>query len=1124
MQIFTICRPFYANGWLKKTIIIMKLTTLLMILGCLHLNAAVFSQTINLSEKNVSLEKVFSKIEQQTGYTFFYRMELISAMPNINISLKNVTVDEALDQFLSKLSLTYSIIDKTVVIKPIQIHYDLRQNAPTIYIGKVLDENDKPMPGVSVRVKGTNMVFVTNQDGQFITGIIQDPKAILQISYIGYENQEVAVSTLKNPILFKMKLASSDLDQVQVTAYGTTTKRINPGNIVTINAEELAKSPGRNVLEIIQGRVPGMFVQQMSGLPGSPFNMMIRGQQTFSGGNFPSQPLIVIDGVVLPGGALPKFYSSGGSQIQNQNLRGGNPLDYIDPSIIESINILKDADATSIYGSRGAYGVILIVTKKGKAGEPKLSVNANSGLTVRGSSPELLNTEEYIMLRKEAKVNDNVAIAAADNDINGNWPADRYTDWSKLFGGRRAVVNKVNANYSGGNDYLNFLIGANYRNQASTQIGDGAIKDGGIHFNLNNMTKNEKLAITLSGNYSSTKDDAIPYDFANNSVNLLAPNAPPLFLPDGSLNWADNSFNAADGTKILYNNVTNDLSSTLGFKYRPVKGLSLNASVGYKLLSAKELRAQPTAFYNPATAFRTTSTLNIYSVRSIVVEPNISYTTKLAPKGTLNVQTGGTYQDQFTYYNRTTGNDFLSDAMLYNPSFADPLTAAGAVNVTTAYDQVPNKYIGFFGIISYNWDNKYILNLNGRYDGSTKFGEDHQFGSFGSAGASWVFSRESWFKGLLPVVSFAKLRASYGTSGGDGVAAYSYIATYDKGGNQYQGSLALTPTAIANKDLHWEYNRKAEGGLLLEFLKGRITLDASYYNSITKDQLVNQLLPSTTGYQARPINSPAVIKNWGYELEVSSKNIAAGKFTWSSRFNITLPENRLVAYPGIEKTITNNSYVLGKPIQGIKVYNYAGVDPETGIYNFINRDGVKGSYRQLTDPATLDVNLDRTVFIDLTPKYYGGLGNTFSYKSLSMDVFFTFTNRMGRNFLGSQTTGPGFASSNPSKVALRRWQSPGQVTDVAKATANLGGLFMYSNFLNSSGAYSRATYARLSNLNISYGIPQTLLRKVHINALSIYLQGSNLLTISKYGDLDPENLGAGTAPLRTFTAGLNLTL
>lgn len=1095
-----------------------------MILGCLHLNAAVFSQTINISERNVSLETVFSKIEQQTGYTFFYKMELIRAMPAINVSLKNVTVDEALGQFLSKLSLGYSIIDKTVVIKPLVINYNVQSLPPMIYIGTVLDEKGKPMPGVSIRVKGTKIVVVTNQEGRFVTGVIQDDKAILQISYIGYETQEVAVSTLKSPIVFKLKVISSELDQVQVTAYGTTTKRINPGNIVTITAEELAKSPGRNVIELIQGRVPGLFVQQQSGLPGAPFNMLIRGQQTFGGGTFPSQPLIVIDGVVLPGGTLPKYYVSSGNQTVSPNLRGGNPLDYIDPSIIESINILKDADATSIYGSRGAYGVILIVTKKGKTGDPKLSVNASSGVTRRGSSPELLNTEEYIMIRKEAKKNDKGTITAADNDINGNWPADRYTDWSKLFGGRTAVVNKINANYSGGNQFLNFLIGANYRNQSTTQIGDGAVKDGGIHFNLNNVTKNDKFGITLSGNFSSTKDDATPYDYANSSVNLMAPNAPPLFLPDGSLNWAENSSNYADGTKILFRNVTNDLSATMGFRYRPAKGLSLNTTIGYKNLSAKELRAQPTAYYNPTTAFTTTSTLNIYNVRSLIVEPNISYTTKLASKGNITVQAGATYQDQFTYYNRTTGNDFISDDMLFNPSFADPLTSAGAVNVFTEYDQVPNKYVGFFGIVSYNWDDKYILNLNGRYDGSTKFGPNHQFGSFGSAGASWIMSRENWFKSLLPVISFTKLRASYGTSGGDGVPAYSYIATYGKGGNQYQGSVTLNPTALANKDLHWEDNRKAEVGLLLEFFKGRLTLDGSYYHTVTKDQLVNQLLPSTTGWNARVINSPAVIKNWGYELEVSSKNFSSNKFSWSTRFNITLPENRLVAYPGIEKTVTNQNYMLGKPIQGIKLYNYAGVDPETGLYNFINRNGVKGTYRLFVDPITLDANLDRTVFIDLTPKFYGGIGNTFSYKSLSMDVFFTFTNRMGKNFLGSQNSGPGFAGFNPTKAALRRWQSQGQVTDVARATADLGGLFMYNNFVNSSGAYSRAAYARLSNLNISYGIPANLLKKIHINALSIYLQGSNLLTISKYGDLDPENLGAGTAPLRTFTAGLNLTL
>ncbi|MBE9600180.1 SusC/RagA family TonB-linked outer membrane protein [Pedobacter sp. MC2016-24] len=1099
----------------------MKLTTLLMILGCLHLNAAVFSQTINLTENNVSLESVFSKMEKQSGYTFFYKLELIKAMPRVSVNIKNVNVKEALDQFLNKFSLSYAIVDKTIVIQPTsKISVSFNRPNPIIVVGKVLDENGQGLVGVGVRIKGTTLATVSRAEGQFVTPIIQDPKAVIQFSYIGYITQEIPLSELKSPVVVKLKLANSDLDQVQVTAYGTTTKRLSTGNITTLTAREIEKSPTRNVLEFAQGQVTGLFVEQVSGLPGSPFNLMIRGQQTIAGGFRTSQPLIIVDGVALPSGALPLNQNNSTNELLPERLKGGNPLDYIDPSTIESLTVLKDADATSIYGSRGAYGVILITTKKGKAGTPKLNLSATTGLTMRGTAPKLLNTEQYVMLRKEALKNDGTALGNVA-DINGP-TADRYTDFQQELAGNHASVNRVNANYSGGTADINFLIGANYRKQTSIQIGKGSIRDGGINFNIGNTVKNNKFSISLSGNFLSTTDDAVPYDFSQSNSATAAPNSPPLFLPDGSLNWEGNS-NPASAMNIIFKNVTNNLFSNLALKYTPVKGLAINANVGYNYMNSKAIKAQPSTYYKPGTDYKTTSNLNIYSIRNLTFEPNISYGTKAGAKGLLTVQAGATLQDQLSYQTSTTGNDFLSDEMLYNPSFADALTATGAVNVTTSYDQVPNKYLGFFGILNYNWDSKYILNVNARRDGSTKFGANYQFGDFGSVGAAWIISSENWFKSLSSVVSFAKLRGSIGTVGGDGIGNYNYLVTYSKGA-LYQGSLSLRADNLENKNLHWEANKKTEGGLTVEFFNGKISLDAAYYTSKTTDQLVSQLLPSTTGFTGRLINSPAVIKNYGWEFELNTRNIVKKDFSWSTRFNVTIPRNKLVAYPGLGTVVTNTNYEIGKSVQGIKVYKYAGVDPQTGLYNFINRDGVKGTFRTVLDPVTLNNILDKTEFIDLSPKLYGGLSNSFTYKGLSLDVFFTFTNRMGKNFVGSQSFPPGFTGQNLSTVSLTRWQNPGDITDVQKAGAGLSSFFSQGNFISSTGAYSKAFYARLNNVNIAYTLPAALSKKLHLTGLSIFGQGSNLLTISKYGDLDPENLGAGMAPLRTFSAGLRVSL
>ncbi|WP_316825946.1 MULTISPECIES: SusC/RagA family TonB-linked outer membrane protein [Pedobacter] len=1096
----------------------MKLTTVIMIIGCMHLNAAVFSQNINVSEKSIKLEKLLDALESQSGYTFFYKKALIKSLSVINVELRDATIQQAMDKSLQGLPLYYKIVGNTVVIKPAEvIKVSEIKHIPSAFLGRVTDENDKPMPGVSVRIKESNIATLTNNAGEYTIIVPVPDKQILQFSFVGYETKEISIVGLKNPVLVKLKVSISNLDQVQVLAYGTTSRRTSTGNVYTLKAEDIAKSPSRNVLEIIQGQVPGLFVQQQSGLPGSPFNVLIRGKSTFGD----SQPLIVVDGVTYPSGNLPKYYISGGNEGVGSILRGGNALDYIDPSIIESIDILKDADATSIYGSRGAYGVILITTKKGKAGKPVLNVNVSSGLTVRGSSPEMLNTQDYLMLRREALRNDGTnPNPALDLDLT-TWPTDRYTDWVKEFSGNYANVNRANASYSGGSENINFLVSGNYRKQNSIQIGSGSTRDGGINVSLGTTTPDKKFSLNVNASYNSTTDDAVPFDFSQGASSTLAPNAPPLFLPNGRLNWETNQ-NPAAATNIIYKSVSNNLISSAQLSYKPINGLAFNATVGYNNISGKELRAQPSAYYNPSTNYITTSTMNLYTVRTFTVDPNVSYEIALG-KGKLSAKTGFTLQDQLTYSNQVTGNNFLSDDMVYNPSFADALTATGQPNITTVYNQTPNKYIGFFGNLNYNWANKYILNVSARYDGSTKFGENKQFGWFGSFGASYIISEEEWFKNALPFVSFAKIRGSYGNQGGDNIPNYGYLTTYSRSGLLYQGNLGLQADALANRELHWERNTKGEVGVSIEFFKGRLYFDATYYRNRASDQLTSQPLSSVTGFNSRLINSPAEVRNTGYEFVLNSKNINGKDFSWATTFNISFQKNNLLAYPGIETAVTNFNYEIGKSINGIKVFNFDGVDPNTGLYNFINRNGVRGTFRPLVDPVSLDPNLDRTEFIDLTPNFFAGLQNTLRYKNISLDFNFSLTSRMGKNFLGSQQFSPG-QRNNTSVIALERWQNPGDVTGVPKASAGLGALFSQNNFISSTGAYSDATYLRLNSLSLSYALPTAFLQKIRIKGLNLTLQGSNLFTISKYGDLDPENLGAGMAPLRFFTAGLNLTL
>ncbi len=1123
MQIFTICKPSpMQQKWLRKLFITMKLTTFLMILGCVQLHAAVFSQTINLSERNVSLETVFSKLEKQSGYTFFTKLELIQAMPKVNVSFKNATLTEALDQLLSKLSLSYSIVDKTVVIKPsVTLFENINKVAPVLVIGTITDEKDIPMPGVNIKVKGTDLRVVSDANGKFrilVTGV----DVVLQISYIGYVTQEFKVSNIKSPFIIKLKVASSDLDQVQILAYGTTTKRLSTGNTFTIKSEEIEKNPVPNILQVLENRVPGLSVVQNSGQVGGSFTVRVRGMNGFNN----IDPLYIVDGVAFPAGGNnynPNGQPGGLPTLQNNRGRGvagqlgGNALNYINPNDIESIDVLKDADATSIYGSRGAYGVILITTKRGKAGKPRLSININRALSVTGTFPDLLNTADYLTIRREAFKNDGLTPGASDLDVNGTYPEDAYTNFAKEITGSTASTTRLNASYSGGTDLTSYSVSGTYNDQGNVLRSSGYSRDGGLRFNLGTLTPNKKFGFDLNGSYNSTVNTMTPYDFTGDAAVLRAPNAPSYFNPDGTLNWKVPS-NPFGYLNTIYKGVTNNMLANATFNYRPAKGLTIKAVLGFNSLSGDELRALPSTVFDPATAPATinsnmVSASNIYNIRTMSFEPYANYVTKLGHEGTLTVNAGATFQDKLNYQSVITGSGYVADARLNNP--------AAGTTVSSTFNKYVTRYMGYFSSIGYNWANKYILSLSGRYDGSAKFGPEHRFGTFGSVAGAYIFTEEKWIKETLPFLSFGKLKASYGTSGGDGIPTYLYIATYSTG-TAYLGNTVFTTNSIANGDLHWEFNKKRDFGLTLGFFKDRITLDLDYYKNTSSDQLINQPLSSITGATTIAINSAAVIQNTGYEFSLSSNNIENKNFKWSTSAVLTIPNSKLISFPpGLALPSVN--YVVGLPLSNVKLYNYIGVDPETGYYNYINAAGVKGAYNVLA--GGLGTN-DKTENLNVGVKYFGSISNSFSYKQLSLDFTFALQNKVGPNFQGSISYLPGSYNQNLTTWALDRWQNPGDITNVPRATTNLlVNLLAPNNFKQSTGAYERITYARLQNVNISYSLSNSFLKRINLNNLRIFLQGQNLLTISKYGSLDPENLSLTILPpLRVFSLGLNFSL
>ncbi|WP_432714495.1 TonB-dependent receptor domain-containing protein, partial [Pedobacter sp.] len=607
----------------------------------------------------------------------------------------------------------------------------------------------------------------------------------------------------------------------------------------------------------------------------------------------------------------------------------------------------------------------------------------------------------------------------------------------------------------------------------------GKNSDGSINFSLNTRSANDKLQVSLSGKYMASKNTMVPYDFS--SIGTTPPNAPTAFNADGSLDWESigtdiNGSKSVANINRLYENKTDNLTSNLTFVYKPINKVILKTIFGYNSLSGTEHVGTPSTVFNPAEAniaSKRVGAFSEYNNRSLTISPYGEYRTNIAKKCDLSFKLGGEINRQLKHSSSITGTGFATDGLILNPATGNSITQSYTLN--------EYRSIGMYGLINFVWDNKYVIDINTRRDGSIKFGPGRRFGNFGSAAVAWIFSEENLFKDNLPWFSFGKLRASSGVVGGDAIKDFLYLSVYETVTGQYGGASALSPGNLTNPYLNWERNRNSEIALELGFLNNRINTNVSYYQNEARNQLVDMALPFTTGFSGQVVNSDAKIRNTGTEIEMNSVNIKSKNFSWSSRFNISFQKSKILKLPTQRLSFSN--YVLNQSVSGVRVYKYNGVNPETGYYNFTKANGETGDF-------TYELNNDdKTAFIDLTPKYFGGFQNTFSYKQLSLDFTFSFTKRKAQSELGQTLFAVGFYGVNGSTLWLDRWQQPGDVTNVPKLSTDFGNIGRQSLFRESTGAYEDATYARLQNVSLRYSLSREISQKLHIKNLSVYLQG-----------------------------------
>jgi TonB-linked SusC/RagA family outer membrane protein len=1094
----------------------MKLTALLIFIGFLQVNAAAFGQQhINLTANNMSLEKLFKQLEKQSGYSFFYKADVLKNMPNVNVEINDASIDEVLKKCFANKPLDYMIVDKSVVIRrKDQPQVTVKITPPYTYVnGKIVDEHNQPLPGVSIKVKGTNIGWVTNTEGIF-NALVTDPNAILQISFIGYTTQELAVKDLKSAVKIILKEDISKLDEVQVIAYGQTTKRLNTGDQTTVTAKEIQNYPVANVLSVLQGTVPGMVVSQATGQAGSTYSVVIRGQ---NGLTTSSAPLYIVDGIPYTGGS----YASGKSTTLGSNNSAYDALSFINPLDIESVNVLKDADATSIYGSRGANGVILITTKKGKSGDTKIDVNVFSGFSQANTVPQFLNTQQYLQMRKEGKKNDNQALLSSDYDINGTWDTTRYTNWPKQFLGGTGHNSNAQLSISGGGNNISYLVSGNFRDVSNIQqlIG-GRDQTSSLHFNLNSTSTNKRFNMTLTGGYTYDDNNIPNVDLSSNAS--LAPDAPALYTPDGTLNFQNNTFiNPLLSKNIIAKTNTSNLTSSLILSYDLLKGLKAQVTLGYNKQSVNEFLGNPLSSILPTyVALGSKGSANYtYDNKSFwSIEPQLNYNTQIS-KGVLALTAGTSLQKQLLDATQLQVTGYTNDLLINNIAAGTTITPLGQ-----GYNAYNYKYSAIYGRANYNWLNKYILNLSGRYDGSSKFGQDRQFHIFYAAGATWLFTSEDFIKNALPFLSFGKLRASYGTTGNDQIPPYLYLENFSPvtSVNTYQGSPGILPTNLPNPYLSWETTTKSNLGIDLQFLKGRIEIESNYFINRTTDILASTPLSSTTGFIGITQNLPAKVQNKGFDISLNTVNIRDKDFSWSTTFTFSRQRNALLSFPNASANpaITQQ---LNQSVNVVFVNRYAGVNPQTGLYQFYDRNG--NIISTLSSSGS-----DQVKLINLNPDYFGTMSNTFNYKGFSLNVLFRGIKQMGQSTFGQILSSgliPGYSNTNYPVAVLDHWQKPGDVATYGRYASTFG-----TSLINALGVnrnvdayYGDASYIRLQNASIGYQFPSQVAGKLHLRNLKIYALGENLATISKYGFSDPETQNyLKMPPLRTITFGIQASL
>jgi TonB-linked SusC/RagA family outer membrane protein len=1127
MKFYALFKDSKPNRVPLKLLRVMKITFILLIVSILEIKAEVYAQKLNLSKKNAPLEQIFKEIRKQNGYNFLYNPEMLNQTKPISITVNNASLEEVLQKCFQDQPVTYVVTNNTVVVSKKPAGDIIKQAKDIKITGRVVDTKDLPLPLVTIKLKGTNIGAVTDQNGNYTINV-PDGNAVLVFSFMSFVTQEIMVNN-RNVINVRLAEDVKSLEDVIVVGYGTQKKANITGAIATFNTKNLEERPLIRVDQALVGQMAGVHVSQTTGVPGRGFSIQVRGTGSITASN---EPLYVIDGFPL----------AVNGQNSNGGYTNGNPLDNINPNDIESIQVLKDASAAAIYGSRAANGVVLITTKQGRPGNPRINVNVYTGLSQTSKKLDLLSGDEWISRATElinaqwvasgpgrtatqTTTQRRAILGLANGQFNTNYMLDdrwalpghpglTFIDWQdELF--RKAVTQSYQLSASGANDIVKYYISGNYNNMDGIIVNQN-YKSYSFRANIDiTLSKKIKLGLNLAPSYSMTQEPGKGGGGTEGKDNFLqrALISSPVTEDTSGVNtnigknnaylWATTQNSPVALAKYTTGKTKNFRTiGTMYAEYHIIPGLNLRSSLNLDNADVSTNKFSPDSIQGVSALVRqTTPGINAYGsyttyrLQTFVNENTLSFN-KTTGRHDISAVAGMSYNtNMLTASSLASSGGYLSDVIT---------TLNGAANISGTTNNYTtssvNNLVSYFGRLQYGYNNRYLFTASLRRDGSSRFGTNTKWGFFPSASVGWRISEEKFMKDIT-FVSELKFRASWGRSGNNNIGDYNSIATlgasnYTFGGSQAGGQ---APNTIADPNLSWEKSETYDAGFDLGILKDRIYVSFDYYSKKNTALLLNTPVPLGSGFGSALTNIGA-LGNKGLELELTTRNLT-GKFQWTTSANISHNSNKVLqlgvnnAPIQITPNYTGNSFTLlqvGLPIYSINVIKTIGLlTPQDIASNVAIVSGEQAGdpkYYDANNDGKIDAN-DRIVAGHPNPDYTYGVTNTFRYKSFDLSVLVQGQSGGSIYSLLGRAVDVSGAAFTDNQLGIYRDR---YTVQNANFNAPRGKTYSpnYNSVYNTDWLYS-SNYVRVRNITLGYNLNSILSKKLNIQGARVYMTMEN---------------------------------